>query len=242
MRSFYVLVERIASLFARKIITVSEYDRTLALQQRVADSKKIVTIHNGIPVGNASSGRRIWKNPPGLVMVARFEYQKDHPTLFKALSLLRDLEWSLVCVGDGPLLESMKEEAKALGIGDRVEFLGFCEDVEGVLASSQIFVLASRWEGFPISILEAMRAGLPVVASDVGGCREAVVEGETGYLVPRGDHMVLAERLRELILDPGKRERMGRAGRERFLAHFTFDHMMELLLDLYKELTESRYE
>ena len=122
-----------------------------------------------------------------LTMVARFEPQKDHPSLLKALARLRNHAWRLELIGEGPLLERTRDLARSLGIADRVEFLGQRSDVAERLATSQVYVLSSNWEGFPRSILEAMRAGLPVVASDVAGVSEAVVDGVTGYVVPRGE-------------------------------------------------------
>src|SRR4029077_5775031 len=100
---------------------------------------------------------------------------------------------------------------------------------------SQVFLLISRWEGFPRSILEAMRAGLPVVASDVGGVSESVVEGVTGFVVPAGDVEALVSRLELLLEFPPLRRRLGRAGRARYEAQFTFDHMFERTARMYGE-------
>jgi glycosyltransferase involved in cell wall biosynthesis len=120
-----------------------------------------------------------------------------------------------------------------LALADRVRLLGERTDVAELLAEAQAFVLISDWEAFPLSILEAMRAGLPVVASDVGGVQEAVLDGRTGLLVPRGDMGGLRERLRRLLCDPGLRSRLGAAGRRRYQAHFTFEHMLHKTLDVY---------
>jgi len=104
------------------------------------------------------------------------------------------------------------------------------------LAASQVFILASRWEGLPISIIEAMRAGLPVVATDIGGVSELVVDGQTGYLVPRGDSETLARRLSLLCKDASLRKRMGQAGRRRYESSFTFDRMYRETLEVYEEV------
>ena len=109
-------------------------------------------------------------------------------------------------------------------------------DVDRLLAEAQIFVLVSNWEGLPLVVLEAMRAGLPVVASDVGGVGEAVVDGETGFLVPRGDGSLLKDRLRRLLADPGLRVQMGLAARKRYEEHFTVERMTEAVWGVYRRV------
>lgn len=126
--------------------------------------------------------------------------------------------------------------AERLGLGERVRFLGKRLDVDRILADAQVFVLASNWEGLPLSVLEAMRAGLPVVASDVGGVREAVLEGRTGYLVPRGDEGLLRERLALLLQDPHLRVALGSEGRRRYETHFTLERMLSQVWATYEEL------
>ncbi len=123
-----------------------------------------------------------------------------------------------------------------MGLGQRIAFLGFQRDVPRLLARSNVFVLSSRWEGLPRSILEAMRAGLPVIASDVGGVREAVVEGETGFLIPRGDAATLEERLRDLLSSPRLRGEMGKAGRRLYEESFAFPVLVESTLALYEKI------
>ena len=240
-------IERATAAMCRKIITVSEYDRRLALERRVVKPDKMITIHNGmpdlprtprppVPRPRAPAGESSFPAEPArLIMTARFQAQKDHATLFRALSGIGDRPWTLELVGDGPDLEACRALAAELGIADRVNFAGQRLDVPERLAKADIFVLASKWEGFPRSILEAMRAGLPVAASDVGGCGESVVEGETGYLVPREDVEALRRRLGELMASPELRRRMGDAGRKRFEEYFTFDAMYARTLAVYRE-------
>jgi len=235
-RKIYALAERLAAPFADRIITVSEYDRALALRYRIAPAHKLVTVHNGMPDVDPTLRACPEAEPVRIVMVARFEPQKDHTTLLCALVGLKDLAWELELIGDGPLLERVRAETGRLGLLERVCFLGARKDVAERLAKAQIFVLSSNWEGFPRSILEAMRAGLPVVASDVGGVREAVMEGETGFLVPRGDVGALRARLRQLIMNASLRVKMGQAGRKRFEEQFTFEHMFKKTLEVYEDV------
>src|SRR5690606_33800770 len=112
---------------------------------------------------------------------------------------------------EGPLKSEASALASKLGIADRTTFMGARRDVERLLAESDIFLLITNWEGLPRSILEAMRASLPVIASNVGGVSEAVVHGETGYLVNRADVQRLTVRLQELIDDGAKRLQFGAA-------------------------------
>jgi len=225
-RLLVLLTETLLSRITRTIITVSDYDRMLALRFQVAPPRKVVTVHNGmanLPLPPRTSGDGTVR----LIMVARFQPQKDHGTLFTALDRLQALPWSLHLVGDGPDMVRWQTWVEGKSWGSRVVFHGLSHDVPGLLSQSDIFILASRWEGFPLSILEAMRAGLPVVASDVGGVAEAVVEGRTGALVPAQDAEALAGALTPLLNDSNLRREWGRRGRERFEAEFTFQAMMD---------------
>ncbi len=235
-RGIYWLAERLAAPLSSRVITVSEHDRRLAIRLRVLPARKVVTVHNGMPdlpslplAGSNGKSLRI-------TMVARFQDQKDHALLLSALSGLMEMPWELDLIGDGPLQLAVEAQARRLGIAERVRFLGLRRDVAERLAQSQLFVLATRWEGFPYTILEAMRAGLAVVASDVGGVREAVVHGETGLLVPRDDEPALRQRLFEMLASPDLRRRFGAAGRQRFEATFTFDRMIDNTAAVYHEV------
>jgi glycosyltransferase involved in cell wall biosynthesis len=221
---------------ASRIIAVSEYDRQLALKHAIAPPDTIVTIHNGMPAVDPSLQASPELTPPRLVMVARFESQKDQATLVQALSGLNQYEWSLDLVGDGPQRSAVEAAVGEAGLEGRVRFLGFRNDVPELLSQSQLFVLSSHWEGFPRTIVEAMRAGLPVIASDVGGVSEAVIDGETGCVVPPADHIALRRALEQLICDAGLREEMGARGRQRFEQQLTFDRMVEATAQLYRQL------
>lgn len=236
-RRVYRTLERLAAPWADKIITVSDYDRQLAIVQRVAPEQKLITIHNGVHDVPSALHAAPAQHPPKIVMVARFDPQKDHELLVRALSELRNLEWSLELIGDGPLRPRVEELSITLGIQDRVHFAGARRDIAARLATAQLFVLTSNWEGLPLTILEAMRAGLPVIASNVGGICEAVRDGINGFLVPRGNVEILKERLIVLMTEPAIRERMGQEGRGLYEAEFTFDRMFEKTLSLYQELT-----
>ena len=234
----YQRIERMAGGLASRIITVSDFDRKLALAGGIATEKQIVTVHNGMPDIPAERRADPGRSPVRLVMVARFEGQKDHRTLLHALGGLRQHRWELDLIGDGPLKPEIAALADSLGLGDRVRFLGQVLDVEARLAEAQAFLLISNWEGFPRSILEAMRAGLPVVASAVGGIEESVHDGECGFVVQRGDTAGLRSRIEQLLLDAELRQRMGANGRSRYERDFTLARTVEETLAVYRSVLE----
>lgn len=233
-RTMYRMIERATERLAARIVCVSHYDRRLGIAAGMSP-QRLITIHNGLAdVDVALRARPATSDPVRLVMVARFDHQKDHETLFRALTAVPDVEVDLI--GDGPRLEETRRLADELQLGPRIHFLGERLDVAELLARAHLFVLSSRWEGFPRSTLEAMRAGLPVVASNVGGVSEAITDGETGFLVTPQDGGQLAERIRTLVRDPVIRQTMGLAGRRRYEREFRFDTMLERTLALQRDI------
>lgn len=235
-------VERWLARRAARIICVSENDRRSALAARIAPPDKLITVHNGMP----DVDPKFFANPGRgektiITMIARFQPQKDQPLLLDALAGLRASTppWEMWFVGYGALEEAARRQADALGLSDRVKFLGEQGDeIPALLARSHAFALITKWEGFPRSILEAMRAGLPVLASDVGGVRESVADGETGFLAPRGDEQAVKEKLKKIISDPSLREKMGKAGRKRFVEEFTLEAMLAKTRAVYLDVLE----
>ena len=235
-RVIYRWAEFFAAPLARKVITVSRADRQLAIKYGIAKPCDLVTIWNGIP---DVTMKRIVEQPTQvhrLVMVARLDAQKNHADLLRALAGLKQFDWHLDLVGDGPLEQDLRDMAVSLGIETRIDFLGLQNNVPYLLSASQVFVLISNWEGLPLSILEAMQAGLPVVATDVGGIREALSDQETGFIVPPGDIAMLRDRLNRLLGDNELRRQMGLAGRLRYEKHFTLDRMVMETLAVYQEV------
>jgi Glycosyltransferase len=219
---------------------VSEFDRGLALEARIAHPDRIVTVHNGMPDVAQDLRGDPRRTPPRIVMVARFEPQKDHATLIRALGGLTSQPWELDLIGEGPGMAAMRSLAANLGIVDRIRFLGQRMDVQRLLAHAQIAALITNWEGLPLSILEAMRAGLPVVASDVGGIAETIREGETGHLVGRGSVDQVRERIGRLLAEPGLRARLGAAGRSLYERQFTLEHCVTRTLEVYQSVLAGR--
>lgn len=233
-------LERTIGPLASKVITVSEFDRRFGVDTRLVSEDRVVTVHNGMPDIPPELRADPGRSPVRLVMVARFEPQKDHATLLRALGGLRAHSWDLELVGDGPLRSEMETLAGSLGIRERVNFLGQRRDVDRILSRSQISVLVSNWEGFPLSILEAMRAGLPVVASGVGGVAEAVEDVKTGYVVPQGDPDAVRDRIERLLASPALRVQLGTNGRSRYEQHFTLERLVARTLTVYQNVLAGR--
>lgn len=231
--------ERIAARFCQRIITVSEAGQRILGELKIGSRLKAVTIHNGISDCDAQAVHGP-KASPVIVMVARFMPPKHQDALLRAFAALPSGP-RLRFIGDGVTKPAIEALAGQLGVAERVDFLGERGDVPRLLAESDIFVLSSVMEMFPISILEAMRAGLPVVASNVGGISEAVIHGSTGLLVPKQSVAELALALQSLVQDADLRGRLGAAARQSFLKNFQFSPVARRTQELYLEVLDERF-
>lgn len=238
-KQIFRTLERVLAPLSGRIVTVCKADFDFALTEKICSREKITTIHNGMPAVDSESidsSSVPNADSPTIIMVARFEEPKDHETLIKALSDLKDLPWNLQLVGDGPLTDQVKAMVAKHALDERVYFLGRRQDIAALLANAEIFTLISDAEGFPMSILEAMRAGLPVISTNVGGTKESVIDRETGYVINPRDHVTLSARLRELLESPELRRKLGRKGLLLFENEFTFENMASTTLALYQEI------
>ncbi|MFM2596692.1 glycosyltransferase family 4 protein [Vibrio fortis] len=232
----YLGIEKLIAPLSEKIITVSKQDKDLAIKYNVGCHRDQVVIHNGIRDDFASfvSGSDVVHEHVRLIMVARFSKQKDHKTLLLALKKVEALPWSLRLVGKGPELDNIIALSKSLNLYDRIEFLGERRDVPELLIKSDIFLLISNWEGYPLSILEAKSASLPVICSNVGGVNEAVVEKVNGFLIERGDYIDLSSKLRVLIENKEMRKKIAAFNRRDYVERHTLDVMYDKTIDVYK--------
>lgn len=240
-RALALAVEAAIAPLSARIICVSESDRQLALRRGVGTARSLVTIRYGIAPGEVSAEPTT--QPPRLLMVSRFSEQKDQPTLLRAIAQLErdgDLDYAVDLVGTGPDFQKVQTLAQDLKVGHRVSFLGDRHDVPALLGESQVFVLSTHYEGLPISIMEAMRAGLPVIATDVSGIKEEVRHHYNGLLVPHLDVPALASALRRLIEEPDARSQMGRHSRSRWEGEFTRKRMLNQIEELYGQVERER--
>ena len=232
-RFAFRFVERAASKGAAAVVCVCEHEKQLAVRLRVSDAAHLRVIHNGVHDVPPEMLAKPAASPVRIVSVARFAAPKDHDTLLHAMALIRDEPWELDLVGEGPGEPRARSLARTLAIGDRVRFLGYQPEPAAVLARAQIFVLSTRSESFPRSVLEAMRAGLPVVASRVGGVPEAVTDEIHGLLVQPGDPAPLADALSRLLRDYKLRQQLGLEARRCYETRFRFERMAEETVAVY---------
>lgn len=223
--------ERLLAPLSTHLICVSPAERRLAAKLHMPDGR-ISVISNG--VADTPWRARPAQEPARLVMVARMAAPKRHDLLLQALQVLASRGRSpaeTLLAGDGPLMPRWRAAAAAAGVRG-VRFCGDVLDVPALLAGCQLFVLLSDHEGQPISVIEAMRAGLPVVASDLPGIRGQVRHGVDGLLAPP-DPGAIAAALERLIGDPSARARMGAAARSRYETEFSAPGMAERVANVY---------
>lgn len=213
--------------------------------------KKIVKIYNGLDLTRVTPGkgfrredfleslglRRDARNLVTIVANMRLQV-KDHQMFLRAAQLVRQEvpDAKFILAGEGELMQSFRSLASSLGLQDHALFIGRCDRVAELLAVSDIAVLSSKSEGFSNSILEYMGAGLPVVSTDVGGIREVVSEGESGYIVPSGDYESLADRIIALLRSPEKARAMGARGRKIVEDNFSDHVQLKNTSELYDKL------
>lgn len=229
------------------VISVSRAALEAALAQHLVPAAKAVAIPNGIPIGefrprSDEARRRLAETlglPAGsavLGTVGRLHPAKDHALLLRAFAQLvtGHPQAALVVVGDGALRTDLERDAEALGIADRVRFLGDRSDVKALLCAFDLFVMSSRTEGYSIALVEACAAALPIVATAVGGNPEIVEDGRNGLIVPPGDAAALTAALVALLTDSPRRAAMGEAARHWALANGSVEAMAERYQAVYR--------
>ena len=240
----YLALERRLSRWTRTIINVSATEEAEALALRLCEPRQSVTVINGVdldaqdrvvaaaPIPRERLG--LTRDVFALGSVARFDPVKRLDTLIGALRALERPRVSLVLAGGGPEGDRLRRLVAAAHLNGRVIFAGWLDDSARVYPAIDLYVAASLKEGLPFALLEAMGAGLAVVATDVPGHRDVVVPGETGLLVPPADERALAAAIERLMDDPERRQRMGQAGRARVRKEFGIAPMVEKTAAVYR--------
>jgi glycosyltransferase involved in cell wall biosynthesis len=216
--------------------------RQLLFEQRLSP-RNVVTVYNGVdtalygqPVDRAAGRRALGIDERALLVgtVARLEPVKDQSSLLQAFAAVAPAlpEARLCLVGDGSQREALEQQARQPALAGKVHFLGRRPDVAALMPLFDLFVLCSVSEGLPLTVLEAMAAGLPVLGTAVGAIPEAVLEGQTGRLVPAKDPVRLGVVLGEMLRDPAGLRRLGAAGQQR--AHELFD--LKVMTRRYEDL------
>lgn len=235
-------LNRLTARWCSAVVGVSD-NVTRYLVERVGiPRQKVVTIYNCVNVSRF--GPRPARDPspgaPVIGSIARLNPEKDHETLLRAFAILmrRYPSATLVLAGEGPERERLHAVARALGIEARVEFLGHVTDVRTVHARIDVYVQASHVEGLPVAVLEALAAGLPVVAARVGGNEEAVEDGVGGLLVPPRDPEAIAAAVTELLEDPARARRLGEHGQRHIERVFGVDATVDATVRLIDRLLQ----
>lgn len=248
-----VLANRLLLRRGDHVTAVARFVRQALIDNEGIAAGRIDVIHNGIdpdafahtsPAARDAARQRVraeWRltaDQPVLLHVARFHPVKDHAACVRAFAQLRAAvpDAVLLLAGDGEQRQTIEQLAADLGVASSVRFLGVRRDVPDLMAATDAFVLSSLSEGLCLTLLEAMAAGLPIAAADVGGNGEVVEHSVTGLLSPRGDAEQLARHMMHLLRDPALRRAMGQAGRERLLALFTQQRMHDAYARLYQHM------
>jgi glycosyltransferase involved in cell wall biosynthesis len=223
---------RLAGLCADRVVCVSRDSL------RLSGGRSACVIRNGVDTERFSFSGPVPLAPA--FFAGRLSREKDVATLIRGVQIAARSceEFRVRIAGDGPCRAELVALAGALGVADRIEFLGDSRDIPLLLRTSSLLILPSLTEGLPLSVLEAMACGLPVVATSVGGTPEAVEHGVTGLLVPPGDPARLAECALRLFTDVAEARRMGIAGRRRVTELFDIRNMVARYEGLYEEVLE----
>lgn len=258
-RTASALAEHMMARWTAQMICVSKYERELALNLAI-DSDRVHVIPNGIAplpskapavaadmdgennsTANVDAAANLQQASatPRLIMVARMKSPKRHDLLLQALGKVRNtlgFELPVTLAGDGPLSAELRAEAKTLNLKN-ITWAGDVSNVSDLLAQHEVFVLLSEHEGMPITVLEAMRAGLCVLASSLPGIREQIIPYQDGVLTANTPEAV-AEKLLQLVRDPHLRKRLGRAAQQTFESAFAAEPMAERVLQVYRQCTQ----
>ena len=205
IKFIYLFIEKLLLNSSKLNIFVCEYDYLIGLKNNLK-SKRFKIIHNSCDKKSKFKKTRNNIKKIKFVMVARLDKQKDHVTVIKAFREINKKykNWEIIFAGDGPLKEELEKIVVSYGLSKNIKFLGFVSNINDLLEQSDVFILASHWEGFPITIVEAISYGLPIVVSDVCGSKEAVLNKLNGLIFDEGDYIQLQQNLEIFFVNPNK--------------------------------------
>ncbi|WP_336973138.1 glycosyltransferase family 4 protein [Sphingobium aromaticiconvertens] len=223
---------------ADAVVTMGTYWQRFAIETLEVPAERVHLISNGVADRPLADGAGVGE-PPNLIFMGIVGKRKGVDVLLEALAepALRALPWRAIIGGNGEV-DAARRRADELGLTDRVEFTGWigAEEVHSILCRGDVYVLPSRQENQPMSILEAMACGLPVVSTLIGAIPEQVIDGETGFLVPPGEAGALADALQRLLGDAELRKRLGRQGQMRQRALYSIEGGTAHFASLYRAI------
>ena len=245
-RRHHALAERLLMRGTDRVIVSAESVREFYIRQVHADAARVDVIYNAVDWSQLQTTKApgalrasigVPAGAPLAGIIARLTEQKAHRDLFDAMAVTPGLaSLHLLVVGDGDLREDLHARVERLGLSARVHFLGARRDLGDLLAAIDLFVMPSLWEGLPLSLVLAMGAGLPVVATRVAGIPEVVQDGVTGLLVPPADVPALGSELARLVSDPVLRQTLGAAAAAFVRPRFGVDRYVDAVTSLYDRL------
>lgn len=246
-RTTHRTLYRLASSQVSGFVAVSDEVEQSMLRVFGPIQDKVTVICNGVdikryqrPVDRVAVRRSLGLDDQSKLMsvVATFKEQKGHCYLVEAMTTIvpQHLNVHVLFIGDGALRPDLEQQVKAANLKDHIHFLGSRSDVADLLVASDFFILPSLWEGLPMALLEAMSAGLPIVASEVSGTVQVMIPGKTGLLVPPGDSQQLASAILRLLDNPQEAQAMGAAAREQVEANFSARKQADEHMVLYQRL------
>lgn len=236
-KSLYRIIEKSVRHFTDLFICVSYYDEKIGKRDKVLDStSNVKVIHNGSTTPSEQSINYSVHMPLRLVMIARFSPQKDQETLINAVTKLPKDSYKLTFVGDGETLQTNKELVSKYGLNHNIKFAGFKDDISDELINNDVYILSTHYEGLPISIIEAMSYGLPILATNVGGNSEMLENNINGFLFTSKDE--LAEKLNYLINNPETVKKMGQESYRIFSDEYSLSQCLTKINNSYLELLD----
>ena len=240
----------LAARTSSRIVGVSEKVASQVVREHKVPSSKISVVQNGVnpesfkPDALRRKHKRatlgIAEGETAFITIGRLVEEKDYPVLLKAAASLNRQGYNLrvLFAGDGPERNRLKSISSELGLAGRAVFLGTRHDIPGLLNAADVFCLSSYTEGSPMSIIEAMASGLPVVATSCGGVAELVNDGQTGYLIPVKDHQALATAMARLVNDSSLVSNLGANARKIQMKNFSISAMADAYLAIYRQVLD----
>jgi glycosyltransferase involved in cell wall biosynthesis len=232
----YIMLEKYLSYFCSKVICVSQADLDFANEVIGINKKRLCLIENGVhPIPACTYVQNNSKEVLNFLSVVRFQSPKDFETLLLGLSTIKNKQWILNILGDGPDIYSVKQRIKDLKLNDKVNLLGFKSNVDIYYQRSDAIILISKSEGLPMSLLEGMSCSKLLIASDVGGISDLIIPNWNGFLIPSGDHHYLSSCLTKIINSPELLQEYGGNSKIHFDKYYSFNRMYQKLAQLYTD-------
>lgn len=254
-KKMYIFFDNFAIKSAAKVVTVSKAVEDDLVATQGIDRSKILTIVNGVDLRRFSEVNMYAKTKIRMEfgidektqvvgMIAQLSYWKGIPYFLRAIPLIlsKCSNVMFLMIGDGPERKKLETMVEELGVSSYVIFAGFRRDISDIISAIDISVLSSLREGLPLAILESMAMGKPIVATDVGGVSELVLNGKTGFLVPPRDSCALANAIIELFEDKEKARQFGKVGRKHVEQNFNLSQMIKRYENLYTQIADKNFK